>query len=179
MKSNPSYLSRLVCIGLLAGLLSACSDQPRVAELEQELQKLRETPSGRIDPIPEFPETPVPSYNQGDRRDPFTPDRIVSSQPQPIIDTSLAPDPDRKRTPLERWSLNELSLRGTMQIGQQIRALILTPDGELVTVGVGDYLGQDYGRITGISSQKIQLKELTHADHGNWQEREQELKLSR
>lgn len=179
MQLHSHQLIKLFGIGLVASLLSACGDQPRISEIEQQLQDLRDRPSGQIDPIPEFPETPLPRYNQGDRRDPFTPDQVAAIQPEPIIDTSLAPDPDRRRSPLERWSLNELSLRGTMQIGQQIRALILTPEGELVTVGVGDYLGQDHGRITAISSQRIQLTELTHAGHGNWQERDQELKLSR
>jgi len=179
MKPKLMLLSKLFYLGLLISLLSACVDQPRTSQIEQQLQEMRERPSGRIDPVPDFPEAIIPEYNQANQRDPFTPDRALGSQQVLPLDTGLAPDPGRTRTSLERWSLSELSLRGTMQKGQQVRALILTPERELVTVSVGDYLGQDHGKITDIRPQSIKLVELIHDSHGSWQEREQEINLSR
>lgn len=179
MKRHRRAISKLLLCGLIFSLLTACGDQPRTSEIEHRLQELRERPSGRIDPVPNFPSVATPQYTQGNQRDPFTPDRLLASQSEFLLDASLAPDPERSRTALERWNLSELSLRGIMQKGQQTRALILTPERELVTVGVGDYLGQDHGKITDISSRSIKLVELIHDSHGGWQEREQELNLSR
>ncbi|MDR9468843.1 pilus assembly protein PilP [Marinospirillum sp.] len=179
MKPNRLPLCKLLFAGLLLSLLSACSDQPRTAEIQQRLQELKERPSGQIDPVPDFPEAVTPQYTQNDQRDPFTPDGLLSDRSQFLADSSLAPDPSRNQTSLERWSLSELSLRGIMRKGQQTRALILTPEGKLAAVGVGDYLGQDHGRITDISSNHIKLVELIPDNLGGWQEREQELNLSR
>lgn len=164
---------------VLALLLSACSDQPRTQEIERKLQEFKDKPSGRIDPLPEFPEPVIARYTQGNQRDPFTPDRRLLPQVTAPLDTGLAPDPDRRRSPLEQWSLSELSLRGVMQKGNQIRGLVLTPDRQLVTVKEGDFMGRDHGRITAIHSNSIELVELIHDNQGGWQERNQELTLSR
>ena len=66
-----------------------------------------------------------------------------------------------------------------MQRGEEVRALILTPERELVTVRVGDYLGRDHGQITAIYSNRITLVERVQDGRGSWQEREQELTFSR
>ncbi|WP_114417323.1 pilus assembly protein PilP [Marinospirillum perlucidum] len=167
----------LILLGLLVLFLNACSQEPRSGYIQDRLSELKERPSGQIAPLPDFPETPTPHYTQGNQRDPFTADRSMS---QLLGDTDLlAPDPERDRSPLEQWSLEELSLRGIMRRGDHARALILTPTRELVSVRKGDYLGRNHGQIIAINTHSIQLVELIHDGQGNWQERPQELTLSR
>ncbi|SFC37726.1 type IV pilus assembly protein PilP [Marinospirillum celere] len=176
---QPNKLLRLAILCLSFWLLSGCSDQPRTEEIAEKLQEFKERPRGRIDPLPEFPEPVIARYTRSNQRDPFTPDRQLLPQLPSPADSARAPDPDRQRSPLEKWNLSELALRGIMQKGDQIRGLVLTPDRQLVTVRVGDYIGRDHGRITAINAKSIQLVELIHDNQGGWQERDQELTLSR
>ena len=158
-------------------LLAACSERPQFDEINQKLAELRDKPRGQLDPVPEFPEPRIARYTHGQARDPFTPEQ-TSVAPVTARVSELTPDTQRRRHPLERWQLNELSLRGVMRRSGEVRALILTPDQELVSVQVGDYMGQNHGRIVTISSQSIRLVELVHDHQAGWQEREQELSFS-
>ena len=51
------------------------------------------------------------------------------------------------------------------------------PDNGLFRVRPGNYLGQNFGRITEISESAIKLKEITQDGGGNWEEKEQVLLL--
>ncbi len=167
----------LLALGILL-ILSGCVERPQLDKVEQKLQELKERPSGRIDPLPEFPEPHVARYSRSNQRDPFTPDRVqVLTTPATI--SSLAPDLDRPRQPLEKWQLSDLSLRGVMQQGSKVRALVLTPERELISVEVGDYIGQNHGQVIAINPQQVHLVELVYDNQTGWQERKQELSISR
>jgi type IV pilus assembly protein PilP len=160
-------------------MLAGCADA-NMPQLTQTLRDIREAPSTqpRID-IPEVPDyAPLP-YRHSDSRSPFlAPDAVVDSaftQPQ---SGELAPDQARTPEPLERFSLEELRLVGTLQMGQRQRALIRTPEGEVVSVSVGNYAGLNYGRISRITEQRIDINERIFTQRDGWQVRDAALTLA-
>lgn len=168
----------LVC-GLFASLLlSGCFEGPRQDLVEARLNELRERPRGRIEPLPEFPEPVRAEYTQQGQRDPFAPPQrlLLQLTAPPGLP---APDPNRPRAPLESWELDQLSYRGSMSRGQDIRGLILTPDQQLISIRQGDRMGQNHGTIIQITSNSITLRELIADGSGQWREREQIIHLSR
>ena len=66
---------------------------------------------------------------------------------------------------------------GTLQQKNQVFALVKAPDNALYRVRSGNYLGQNFGRIVGISETDIKLKEIVQDSGGNWEEKEQALLL--
>jgi type IV pilus assembly protein PilP len=66
---------------------------------------------------------------------------------------------------------------GTLQQQKAIYALVKAPDNNLFRVKVGNYLGQNFGRITEITESAIKLKELVQDSAGDWTERVSTLTL--
>lgn len=163
---------RLTLFILLLVFLTACGDQAQTQAIEAQLAELRTRPQGKIEALPEFPEVITAKYQQQDR-DPFAPTRNSTR------DIGLtAPDFDRQLDTLEEWSLNQLSFRGSMQRGKEIRGLILTPNNQLVSVAKGDRMGKDHGTIIHLNKNSITLRELVSIG-SEWHEREQTIELSK
>ena len=66
---------------------------------------------------------------------------------------------------------------GTLEQKKQMYALVRAPDNTLFRVRSGNYLGQNFGRIVGISEAAIKLKEIVQDGDGNWEEKDQTLLL--
>lgn len=174
-------MSRYILLtgALLASLLlTGCIEGPRQDLVEARLSELRERPRGRIEPLPEFNEPVRAEYTQQGQRDPFAPPQRLLQQ-MTVPPGLPAPDLSRPRTPLESWELDQLSYRGSMRRGQDVRALILTPDQQLISVRQGDRMGQNHGTISQITGSSITLRELIADGSGQWREREQTIHLSR
>ena len=88
-----------------------------------------------------------------------------------------APDPNRPKEILENFSLESLRYVGSFKQGNRLSAFV-EADGHTYTVHVGNYLGQNYGRITSITPDKIIVSEVTEDSYGEWQRREAELELN-
>jgi type IV pilus assembly protein PilP len=108
-------------------------------------------------------------YKDQDRRDPF------DLSPEELDDTSAAngphPDQNRPREPLESFPLDGLKMSGTMGLAKAMEGLVRDPDGVVHRVHVGNYIGQNYGRISAIGEDKIELVELVPNGAGGWMER--------
>ncbi|GLR63692.1 pilus assembly protein PilP [Marinospirillum insulare] len=160
----------LLLLALLL-LLAACGDSNSTASIEDQLNDLRTRPHGKIEPLPEFPETTKAQYQQQER-DPFLPAK------NSVNSRLAAPDLNRPPTALEAWDLSQLSLRGSMKRGEIIKALVITPDNQLVSVAKGDRMGKDHGTIIHIDKNRILLRELIFSG-SEWHEREQTLFISK
>jgi type IV pilus assembly protein PilP len=66
---------------------------------------------------------------------------------------------------------------GTLQQKKEIYALVRTPDNRLFRVRPGNFVGQNFGRITEISESGIKLKELVQDSGGDWKEEDRSLLL--
>ncbi|MDJ0750490.1 MAG: pilus assembly protein PilP [Woeseiaceae bacterium] len=141
-------------------------------DLDQYINEVKARPGGRIEPLPEI--TPYGAFTyiadvQG-LRSPFVPDT-----PQAAGTTvgGTRPDPDRSREYLESFPLDTLSMVGTLNIDETQYGLVQTAtDGLIHRVVPGNYMGQNDGRITGITESEITLVEIISDGIGGYIERD-------
>lgn len=151
-------------------LLAGCGDD-RMAELEAYVQTVKARPPGPIEPLPVIEPVDTFVYEPGERRDPFMPDAQTAPEEQIALDNGLAPDPTRRKEELESYPLDSLRMVGTLEVENARWGLIRTKEGILHRVKVGNYLGQNNGRITLIGQDAIQLTEIVSDAPGQWRER--------
>lgn len=155
----------VLCIG---GLISGCFETNGVDFELQEIvsgvnnKKAQAAPP----PLPKLEEIKTQKYTAVDGRDPmvgkqYISDDVITESGSSIIE--LTEDPARPvgyiPEPLEAYSLATLKLLGTMQKNGQAVALIQTGEGLTHTVGVGNYIGNKFGRVTNIKESFIQVEE--------------------
>ena len=168
---------RIATTVLAAAVLAACGGEEH-GDLKQELATLTKDMRGRVDPLPQVrPYEPVPYTAEG-QIDPFRPERIEVAQGSgPRVTTSkLAPDPNRPKEPLEAFPLESIQMLGTITQNQEVFALVKAGP-NLYRVKKGNYLGQNFGVVTGIDEAAISLKELIQDSGGEWVERSSTLQL--
>jgi type IV pilus assembly protein PilP len=83
---------------------------------------------------------------------------------------------NRRKEPLEAFPMDSMSMVGSVTKNNQQYAL-LRVDNLLYQVKVGDYLGQNYGKITKISETEVSLREVVQDAAGEWIERTSTLQL--
>lgn len=88
----------------------------------------------------------------------------------------LRPDTSRPREALEAYPLDSLKMVGNLVRSGKVVALVQT-DRMLFQVRVGNYVGQNFGRITRISEDEVSIKEIVQDAAGDWIERDSALKL--
>lgn len=157
------------------GLLAGCSD-PQLGSLDQELAAIRNDP-GEVPKVelPEIPDYEAIVYSQADQRSPFLAPSRQDAGPTPR-ESELAPNPDRPKGVLEAYALSELELVGTLTVGGRPSALVRAPGGQVHRLTIGDYMGQNYGRIVTITEASVGLVE-TVLDRNAWVERNHTLTL--
>lgn len=88
----------------------------------------------------------------------------------------LAGELNRRKEPLESYPLDSMTMVGSVTKGGRPYAL-LRVDRLLYQVKSGDYLGQNYGKITKISETELGLREIVQDAAGEWIERTTALQL--
>jgi len=163
---------------LAAALVSIAACGGDMDDLDQYINEVKSRPGGRIDPLPQIEPYEVFTYVADVQgvRSPFVPDT-------PQVDNSgvaggIGPDPDRSREFLEGFPLDTLSMVGTLYIGETMYGLVQTSDGLIHRVVPGNYLGQNDGRIAGISESEIELVEIISDGIGGYIERDAAISLS-
>jgi len=159
-------------------LLVACTGE-EFGDLKAELNEKSKDFRGRVDPLPQVkPYEPVPYTAEG-VVDPFRPDRIdVAGAPRtPRADMSkMAPDLNRPKEPLEAFPLESLQMQGTIMQNRETFGLVKAGP-NLYRVKKGNYMGLNFGVVTGIDEVTINLKELVQDGQGEWVERASALQL--
>jgi len=133
-------------------------------------------PRGRIPPLPEVKPYEPFEYAAYDLVDPFVP-RKIEPPKAANIPGGLQPPANHRKGPLEAFPLENLKMVGTLQQQKNMYALIKTPDNNLYRVRSGDYIGQNFGRITDINETAVKLKELVQDSGNDWKEEERTLLL--
>jgi len=157
---------------LVALSLVACTEQH--SDLDRFVKESENLPHGRIPPLPEVKPYEPFTYTAFDLIDPFKARKI---EPPKGGGGGAAPDLNRRREPLEAYPLESLRMVGTLEQKKQMFALVKAPDNTLFRVRSGNYLGQNFGRIVGISESSVKLKEILQDSGGNWEEKDQVLLL--
>lgn len=166
-------------VGLSALLgLSGCGEA-RLGELEGFVAEVKQRRPAPLEPVPQIKQIDNFIYEPDGRRSPFVMDEQSAETIAPETGgTGLSPDPLRRREVLENYSLDSLRMAGTLEQDDQTWALILSPDGILHRVSVGNYLGRNHGRITSINAQGIELTELVDEGVNEWVERQASIALA-
>ncbi|EHJ93582.1 pilus assembly protein PilP [Vreelandella boliviensis] len=160
-----------VTLAASMAMLVGCADAD-LAQLEGTLADIRRSPGGQPPVMAvALPESQDLSYLYSDGRSPFLPPDAIAPGGADRNEGALAPDQQRTQEPLERFSLQELRLVGTMRMGGRQVALIASPDGNVTSVKEGNYMGTDYGRIAQINAQEIRVTERVFTQREGWQER--------
>ena len=164
----------LVLAGVL--LLTSCGGE-QYGDLKQELANATKDLRGRVDPLPQVkPYEPVP-YKAFDQADPFSTAKIeLVTKSASSGGGGLKPDFNRPKEPLEAYPLESLKMVGVLSQGGVNYALI-NANRSLYRVKAGNYLGQNFGVITDITENQINLKELVLDTSGDWTERKVSLQL--
>jgi type IV pilus assembly protein PilP len=160
---------------VLAGLLGCTAEQTELRDwMEQKRREVKPNvaplqPPKKFDPQP---------YTSAQAVDPFSNQKLTvalkqeSRQPNSMLSAEL----NRRKEALEGFPLDSMSMVGS--VSKQGRPFaLLRVDALLYQVKVGDYLGQNYGRITRISETEIALREVVQDAAGEWIERPATLQL--
>jgi type IV pilus assembly protein PilP len=157
-------------------LMTGCSNEQE--DVGRWMEKEAVGLVGRVDPLPEIKIFPVVGYLAvSDVREPFDPARIQltvgqrpNSEPPPEV------SPVRAREPLEAFPLESLKMVGLLTQGKQVHALVQAEQA-LYQVHVGNFMGLDYGKITMIAEDAIELQEFIEDPNEGWVTRISSLQL--
>jgi type IV pilus assembly protein PilP len=156
---------------LLPLLLSGCFDETN--DLTVYMSGVKENTTSYIEPIPAVSSFNHFDYSAQSLRSPF-----VAPKPEAIQEKMqqmagcLSPDPRRRKQPLEKYALGDLTMRGTLGELGITWALVEASDKTLHRVSVGQYLGLYNGRITEVNQENVKVIELIPDGAGCWAERE-------
>ena len=147
-------------------LLTACTRGN--SDLQNWINEVKNRPAPPLEPLPLIVDPPVVVYSPDGLRDPFG---------RPPLNRSAStggpsPDLNRRRQPLEAFTLDSLSMVGTIGTGSNLIGLILAPDKVTYRVTPGVYIGQSDGRIVSVSPNLVELVELVPDGNGGWIERQ-------
>jgi len=163
----------IACLGMTGCVSTDMSD------LQIYLDEVKARKSSRIEPLPEVKPYKSYAYSMSGKRDPFEP--FYDKRPEPTETASasgLTPDFNRNREELEESPLDSLRMVGTMETEGRQWGIIKAPGGTVHRVQVGNYMGQNFGKIISISEEKVDLREIIPDGTGGWQERQASLALS-
>lgn len=160
--------------------LTACGSSEQ-EELQQWMTEQRNLTKPRIEPLPEPTKFSPQAYTQEGAIEPFSSQKLTQAlnrdSNQATSNAALiAPELSRRKEPLEAMPLDAVAMVGSLiKVGQPVA--LVRVDNLLYQVRVGNYLGQNYGRITKISETEVGLREIVQDAAGEWIERTATLQL--
>ena len=162
----------------MTSLLSGCDRGMRDLEDYAEEVKSREPPG--IDPIPEVKPYQSFKYQANNARNPFDSTIFQTKIVQNIRKTNSTISPNPNRTPefLENFPLDTLRMVGTLEQQGTLWALVQTPEKTIQRISAGNYLGQNNGKVLGVSDAGIKLEEIIPDGFGGWRKRDGNIALS-
>ncbi len=142
--------------------------------MEQQRREVRPSteplaPPKKFDPAP---------YDAAQLVDPFSSQKlnVAIKQEAKQPNSLLASELNRRREPLESFPLDGMAMVGSLLRGGRQFAL-LKVDNLLYQIKLGDYIGQNYGKVTKITETEIALREIVQDAAGEWTERVSTLQL--
>lgn len=170
-----THLNRLFFSILLLSGLSACGDGG-VQEISQWMKDVRQHTKVSIPPLSEPKKFTPFSYDAKGREDPYSSNKLAIALAKARKGGGIQPDLERRREPLESYPLDTLHMVGTLAKPGLTYALLQT-EKSVFQVRVGNYVGQNLGRVTRITDSAVEIVETVQDASGEWVEREAKLEL--
>jgi type IV pilus assembly protein PilP len=160
---------------LLALLVSGCQQKEK-ENLSQFVVNAGKMKAKEIEPIPNIKPVELFAYSAQEFADPFN---IQNLKPRQVVSarSGAGPDTNRRREPLENYPLDSLKMVGTLFRDDERRVILKTPEGAVQTVVVGNYIGQNYGKIVSIEENEIAVEEQVLNSAGTWVGRDASIKV--
>ncbi|OIN91362.1 MAG: pilus assembly protein PilP [Comamonadaceae bacterium CG1_02_60_18] len=161
--------------------LVACSSSSD-DELQQWMVQQKNQTFPKVKPLSEPKQFKPESYSQDKEFDPFNISKLTialkrdSAQAASLSGALLAPELTRRKEPLEEFPLDTIAMVGSLT--REGKPVALVTVGKLLyQVRPGEYLGQNYGRVTKIAETELTLREIVQDATGEWVERMTSLQL--
>jgi type IV pilus assembly protein PilP len=166
----------LAAVLLGTAVLAGCSAEHE--ELQQWMDQQRREAKPNVAPLQPPKKFDPEPYAMAQAVEPFSNQKLSVALKQEARQPNslLAAELNRRKEPLESYPLDSMSMVGSVAKQGQPFAL-LRVDNLLYQVKVGDYLGQNYGRITKIAETEIELREIVQDAAGEWIQRPATLQL--
>lgn len=169
-------VSQLLKAIALVPVLTACT--ANLEQLQEWTEAERRVAKPSVQPLVPPKKFLPQSYESLDGVEPFSTQKlsVASKQEAAQPNSALAAEMNRRREPLEAFPLDSMSMVGSMA-REGIRHAILKVDNLLYYIKVGDYLGQNFGKVLRISEAEVTLREIVQDPSGEWVERVSTLTL--
>ena len=152
--------------------LVACSEQNEdlvnwMTETSQQAKtRISKPKEAKLNLQPSYAPPPQPKLNM------FDPAKLRVG-----MQGTNAPNPNRPKEILENYPLNELRYVGLIKSANKSPSAFIQINDHVYTVTIGNYLGQNYGRITAITPDEIIISELLEDANGTWSDHSNNLPL--
>ena len=160
--------------------ISGCSSSEQ-EELQRWMAEQRNATRPRIEPLPEPTKFSPQAYSQDGSIEPFSNQKLTQALRRDANKITanaalIAPELNRRKEPLEASPLDAVAMVGSLiKVGQPVA--LVRVDNLIYQVRAGNYLGQNYGRITRVTETDITLREILQDAAGEWIERPATLQL--
>ena len=169
---------QFMIVSLLMPALLVCGCQRQEKEsLDMFIANANKMQPKDIEPLPNIKPVEPYAYSSQELPDPFN---VENLKPKRVVSTRSGegPDTNRRREPLENYPLDALKMVGTLFRESDSRVIISTPEGAVQTAVVGNYIGQNYGKIISIDENEVKVKEQVLNSAGTWVERDASIKVN-
>lgn len=171
---------RLASLIFMSSVLFGCGSSGD-EELRQWMVDLRATTKPYVVPLTEPKQFLPQTYAMDSGVEPFNPIKLTQALRRESTQSAsnaalIAPEMTRRKEPLEAYPLDIMAMVGSLDKKGTPTALVKV-DKLLYQVRLGNYLGQNYGKIIRITENSIQLREIVQDATGDWIERTASLDL--
>jgi len=156
--------------------LTACSASQD--ELQQWMDQQHREVKPNVTPLSPPKKFDPQPYLAANAVEPFSSQKLTVAVKQEArqVNSLLAGEINRRKEPLEAYPVDSMRMVGSVTKGGRPQAL-LQVDRLLYQVKVGDYIGQNYGKIRSITETDIAYREIVQDAAGEWIERISSLQL--
>lgn len=161
-------------------MLGACSSSDH-EELQQWMSSQRDLTRPKVLPLQAPTKFTPQTYGQESAVEPFSKQKLLQALKRDSSQATsnaalITPELSRRKEPLEATPLDSVAMVGSLTKAGQPVALVRV-DNLIYQVRVGNYLGQNYGRITSVTEASVVLREIVQDAAGEWTERPATLQL--
>jgi type IV pilus assembly protein PilP len=168
--------ARWALVAASAVALAGCGAE--LDELQQWMDQQKREVKPNVPPLQPPKKFDPQPYAAADAVEPFSTQKLAVAlkRDERAPSSLLAGELKRRKEPLEAYPLDNMNMVGS--VNKQGRPFaLLRVDGLLYQVKVGDYMGQNYGRVLRISDTDLVLREVVQDAAGEWIERNSTLQL--
>lgn len=165
---------------LLVLVLAGCGSSGQ-EELQAWMNAQRAQTRPNVKPIPEPKKFTPQAYTEENATDPFSMQKLAQALKRESSQSTsnaalVAPELARLKEPLESFPLDSMKMVGSL-LKQGRPVALVRVDKLLYQVRPGNYLGQNFGRVTKVAETELVLREIVQDATGEWIERKAALQL--